>query len=128
MNSEQQYLEARERVVREAAEELGMEVDEVRNLVDDVLGKPEWSETPWEVVRKTPKPPKGLAWPATLQWYRDNAHEAYKSPNGWTHYVLKSYQKDRQAQYARALCLVDGYESEIGDVYWREITSGQRIR
>lgn len=120
-NSDQQYAQMRERVVQDVAADLGMPADEVRNAVDTVLGPAPLVDTPWEQIRKTPKPPKNLAWRATLQWYRDNAHEVYVAPNGWRWYVLKSYQQSRTQQYARAFCLVDGFESELGDVYWSEI-------
>lgn len=92
----------------------------------------QFTDAPWETIRKTPKPPKHLHWKATLQWYRDNAHEVWEAPNGWTFYVLKSYQKGRGGQgkneYDRAFALVDGYESELGDTYWNDITIGRRIK
>lgn len=124
--SEQQYLETRERVIRETAAELGVDVDELREQVDSVLGQPQRAETPWNVIRRTPEPPKRLSWRDTQAWYREHAHEIYKAPNGWTWYVLKSYEKDRKAPYARAFCLVDGFESELGDVYWSEILANAR--
>lgn len=135
--SEQQYLDARERVVQEVAAKLGIPVDEVRNTVNSVLGapeaRPELSPTAWETIRRTPKPPANLSWQQQQQFYRDHAHEVWVARNGWKHYVLKSYQRSRgeldKDQYARAFCLVDGYESELGDVYWRDITAGAtRIR
>lgn len=138
------YEDMVDKVVAESAEslaaEMGITQDEAEGLVNDALGalgiggrEPRRFEpTPWETIRRTVKPPKGQSWTADLAWYRENAHEVWVAANGWKHHVLKSYQRSRgeedRDQYARALCLVDGYESEIGDVYWREITSGQRIR
>lgn len=123
----------------EVAEAAGIPIEEAAAKVDQAfhalgLDVPErkLQDTPWEQIRKTPKPPKGLHWPATLAWYREHAHEVWQASNGWTYYVLKSYQRGRggdgKSQYDRAFCLVDGFESELGDVYWRDVTQGTRIR
>lgn len=129
--------EIRDNLDTAVATELGIPIEEARELVGAALGTlapPAFEDTPYEVIRKTPKPPKNMAWSLTLSWYRDHAHEVWQARpsstlSGWTWYVLKSYQKDRTADFARAFCLVDGFESELGDVYWSEIIqSAVRVR
>jgi hypothetical protein len=44
---------------------------------------------------------------------------------GWTWKVLKFYKSRTNTladEYGRVFCEVDGYEKELGDVYYREIT------
>lgn len=60
----------------------------------------------------------------------DQPYEVWKGANGWTWNVLKFY-KSREATIAdpfgRVFCLVEGWETEKGDVYYSEITQHSRL-
>lgn len=50
--------------------------------------------------------------------------------NGWTYKVLKFYKsRDNTISdaYGRVFCEVDGFERELGDVYYSEILTGALI-
>jgi len=54
-----------------------------------------------------------------------NPYEVYTNGAGWKWKVLKSYQNDRDSQYARAFCEVSSPFTmggvDLGDVYWSDI-------
>ncbi len=77
----------------------------------------ELREVPFDEARKSIKAPRGTD-PDT--YYREHAHEVWTDGN-WAWYVLKKYQKNDDALYARWFCLVDGFYSELGDVYVADI-------
>lgn len=57
-----------------------------------------------------------------------DAYEVWSNGN-WTWLVLKKYvspAKERTDRSARWLCLVDGYELEMGDVYARDVKRNAR--
>ncbi len=54
----------------------------------------------------------------------ERPYEVYRAANGWEWRILKSHQKDRAAEFARAYVaatspFITGYE--YGDTYWSEI-------
>jgi hypothetical protein len=93
-----------------------------------------FTDTPWPVIRKAAKADPKADWPTSQAQLKDRAHEVWQARpdsvlSGWTWYVLKSYQADRTKDFARAFCLVKGFETELGDVYWSDIlSSARRIR
>jgi len=53
-----------------------------------------------------------------------NAYAVCGGNGGWKWEILKLYkslENSRKDPYARAFCMVHGFESEMGDVYLREI-------
>lgn len=53
-----------------------------------------------------------------------NAYAVVYGANGWKYEILKVYKSleaSRKDPYARAFCNVHGYETEMGDVYLRDI-------
>jgi len=87
-------------------------------------------EVPYETKRKSVKAPTKASWSEQLAYFRAHAHEVWTDDRlDWTWYVLKSYQKDDGKPYARWFCLVDGFESELGDVYVAEVKrAARRVR
>jgi len=90
----------------------------------------EFTDTPWPTIRKSVKADPKKGWAEQQAELKDKAHEVWQDRrSGWTWYVLKSYQADRNKPYARAFCLVKGFETELGDVYWSDILgNAQRIK
>lgn len=93
-------------------------------------------EVPYEVARKMVKPPKGMtSWREQQAYYREHAHEVWTSPDGWTFYVLKKYQKpelEAKNPYARWFLLTTSPASpdgDMGDTYVRVVkASARRMR
>lgn len=84
-------------------------------------------EVSWEEARKSVKAPDRLSWSDKQAYWREHAHEVWEARNGWRYHVLKKYKKNEASDpYARWFCLVDGFESELGDVYVREVVVGGR--
>lgn len=54
-----------------------------------------------------------------------NPYEVYTNGAGWEWKVLKSYNNDRDTEYARAFCEVSSPftmgSPDLGDVYWSDI-------
>jgi hypothetical protein len=51
-----------------------------------------------------------------------NAYVTLRDPRiGWTWEVLKAWQADGSKPFARVFCNVHGFETEMGDVYVKDV-------
>lgn len=75
---------------------------------------------------------KNLMGKMVKQPYKENAYEVWQSNDGWTWYVLKKWQADDSAPFARWFCLVESPftpNGELGDTYVKDIKEyGQKVR